>query len=74
MTTPTIEQVAVFVDIGLRLLAARLLLLLSMMMTFGLFCWAMHSETWISYTTALTFGVITFIPALQQAGKGGHNA
>lgn len=49
---------------GLRFLGARIIAVVSLIMTFVLFSWAMWAHEWIAYTTATTFGIVIFLPAL----------
>ena len=55
---------AAVLDAGTRILAARILAFLSLLMTFGLFCWAIYLQTWIGYAVATTFGAFVFLPCL----------
>lgn len=59
---------AAVLDAGTRILSARILAFISLLMTFGLFCWAIYLQTWIGYAVATTFGVFVFLPCL-WAGK-----
>jgi hypothetical protein len=59
-----LSQLADAVDIGLTVLTHRLLTLLALLMTFGLFCWAMYLGTLVHFAVAGAFGVIIFLPVL----------
>lgn len=59
--------------VALGLLQARLVLILCMIMTFGLFCWAMWLQTALAAIIAAAWGVSIFLPVL-FAGRGGHDA
>lgn len=64
-----------FLIIALRLLAARLLTLLALLMTFGLFCWAIWMQTSLAAIVAATFGGVIFLPVLFAGRpKGGQHA
>ena len=52
------------IDVGLTVLTHRLLTLLALFMTFGLFSWAMTLGTLVSLITAGAFGLIIFLPVL----------
>lgn len=59
---------AAVLDAGTRILAARILAFISLLMTFGLFCWAIYLQTWIGYAVATTFGLFVFLPCLWAGG------
>jgi Na+/H+ antiporter NhaA len=59
-----ISDLAFAVDRGLTVLNHRLLTLLALFMTFGLFCWAMVQGSWIHFAIAGAFGVVIFLPVL----------
>lgn len=61
------EIIAAVLDAGTRILAARILAFLALLMTFGLFAWAIHLQTWVGYAVAATFGAIIFLPVLWAA-------
>jgi len=50
--------------LGLKLLGAKVIAMLSLLFSFSLFCWAMWAHEWIAYTAASTFTLIVFLPAL----------
>ncbi len=68
MTTKTLtsnwETVLIVLQTGMNVLAARVLTLLTLLMTFGLFCWAMYLGTIYAGVLAGGFGVIIFLPVL----------
>lgn len=71
-TTPDFETVTKVIGIGLRMLAMRILILLSMCMTFGLFCWSVGTQSWLGFTCAATFAAMVFLPSLfTEARKTG---
>lgn len=59
-----ISDLALAVDVGLNVLTHRLFTLLALLMTFGLFCWAMWLGDWLRFAIAGAFGVIIFLPVL----------
>lgn len=65
-------SLAGFLGIALRVLSARLLAFLALGMSFGLFCWALYLQTWISFAMAATFGVSIFLPVLFRSGESNH--
>ena len=60
-------QVLRLIDILLRSLGTRTLCLLALVMTFGLFAWAMERGTWLSFAIAGAFGVGVLWPVLLTA-------
>jgi hypothetical protein len=69
-----LAKVAQATHFGLKVLAAKILTLISLGMTFGLFCYAISDHSWVAYTTATTFAVFIFLPALWNARsqEGSH--
>jgi hypothetical protein len=59
-----LSDLALAVDTALSVLNHRLLTLLALLMTFGLFCWSMYQGTWIHFAIAGAFGVAIFLPIL----------
>lgn len=53
-----------FMALALRVLSERLLCILALLMTFGLFCWSMWMQTVLSAVIASTFGGVIFLPVL----------
>lgn len=51
-------------DLALRILTGRLMVLLALCMTFGLFCWAMWMGTLLSLIVATVFGIFGYLPVL----------
>ena len=60
----TSSELVVVVDVALRVLNRRLLTLLALGMTFGLFCWAMALGDWLHFAIAGAFGILIFLPIL----------
>lgn len=52
------------VDAGLTVLTHRVLTLLALLASFGLFCVAMSDPTWLRLCVAGAFGTIIFLPVL----------
>lgn len=59
-----ISDVIRAVDVGLTVLTHRVLTLLALLMTFGLFCWSMQMGDTIHFAIAGAFGAIIFLPTL----------
>jgi hypothetical protein len=54
-----------------RIVASRVLTMLSLAMVFGLFCWAMYLGNQISLWTAGVFAVLVFLPILVADKRNG---
>ena len=62
--TNTETQLAMlYVSIGLKVLSARLVLLLALLLTFGLFAWSMAQPTYERIACATLFALLIFLPA-----------
>ena len=57
------KVVLLYISVGLQVLSARLVLLLAMLLTFGLFAWAMALPGWERIAAATVFAVLVFLPA-----------
>jgi hypothetical protein len=54
------------VDAALTVLTHRVLTLVALVMSFGLFCWAMYADTWVQAAVAGGFALIVFLPVLAR--------
>jgi len=54
------------IRIAIHALTDRLITLLSLLMTFGLSCWAMAYPTWERIAMAGFFCVVVFLPSLSR--------
>ena len=59
-----LTDVVTAIEVGLTVLTHRLLTLVALLMTFGLFCVAMNQATWVHLAIAGAFGGIIFLPVL----------
>jgi hypothetical protein len=64
MTNNPPEAFAAALSVALRILSTRALAFLALFMSFGLMGWAMWAQTWIAFTSATTFAVLAYLPAL----------
>jgi len=62
-----VDMLAAVVDVGTRILAARILAFIALLMVFGLFCAAIWYQTWVAFAVAGTFGLTIFLPVLWAA-------
>ena len=58
-----------FIGSGMRVLSARLVLLVTLVMAFALFCWAMMLPDHERIATATIFTVLVFLPAIRSDSK-----
>lgn len=65
MTDPTS-----FLSLVLKIISDRLAVLLALIMTFGLFCWALWAGTNISLIAAVLFAGSVFLPVLWRTSSG----
>lgn len=65
-----VEFLLKFIANGTRVLSTRLLLLVTLLLTFGLFAWAMYDTTNLRLYTAAAFAVCVFLPILSMDKKG----
>jgi hypothetical protein len=57
-------DVAYFLTLALQAVSARVTVLVSMSMSFGLYCWAMWMGTPLAVGTACAFAILVFLPVL----------
>jgi hypothetical protein len=74
MTQGTFDgQLLAVMDAATKIVAARVLSMLGLLMTFGLFCWAMWMQTHIACVVAGGFAVLVFLPTLIGERRGEKN-
>jgi hypothetical protein len=54
-----------FIGAGVKVLSARLVLLVVVAMAFGLWCWAMFMDDQLRIISATLFTVLVFLPVLR---------
>ena len=59
----------VVLNAATRILAARVLTMLCLLMVFGLFCWAMWMQTALAGYMAGGFAILVFLPVLAGGRK-----
>jgi hypothetical protein len=62
-----VGTVTAILSMALQVLTSRVVILLAMGMSFGLFCWAMWAQSIISLATAATFTVLVFLPVFLRS-------
>lgn len=61
-------------NVALHVLQARLVVVLTLVLTFALFCWAMWLQTQLATIIAAAWAVLVFLPVLWQGGRHGIEA
>lgn len=69
MDAEAAKAVILFISTGMRVLSARIVLLIVLCMTFGLFVWAMYLPTYERIATATIFTVLVFLPSIRADTK-----
>lgn len=59
-------------SVALRIIQVRLILLLCLFMTFGLFAWAMVQQTNLGVIIAALWGLTIFLPVLFTGKRSAH--
>jgi uncharacterized RDD family membrane protein YckC len=59
-----LSRVVAAVEVAYKVLAARMMALLAMAMTFALYAWAMYANSPLHFAIAGAFGVTIFLPVL----------
>jgi hypothetical protein len=60
--------------LALQALSARLVLLVALLMTFGLFAWAMARPTVLDFSGAAGFACLVFLPVLWRSHAHSQNS
>lgn len=69
---PALVDILVGADVALKLISARLITILALCMTCGMFIWTMCDPTLLRCIMASTWAVVIFLPVL-WAGRRGHD-
>ena len=69
MNEEQVRSLIAFLTAGMKVLSVRVVLLLVVCMTFGLFAWAMSMPGPYRLGTAVAFAVLVFLPTLSLDKK-----
>lgn len=69
---PALVDILVGADVALKLISARLITILALLMTCGMFVWTMCDPTILRCIMASTWAVVIFLPVL-WSGRRGHD-
>ena len=62
------QLLVLYVSTGLRVLSGRLVLLLTLLLTFSMFAWAMALPTYERIGSATLFALLVFLPVIRMDG------
>jgi hypothetical protein len=65
----TLVEILQGTNVALRLLQAKLILVLALVLTAGGFAWSMYLQTQLSAIIAAAFAVLVFLPILWSTGE-----
>jgi hypothetical protein len=63
------QHLPVLLRLTYRVLAMRALVYVALLMTTGLFCWALGAGTWQALATAAIFAMLVFLPILYRCAR-----
>jgi hypothetical protein len=69
MDEKQVRAIMLFIAAGTKVLSARLVLMLALFMTFGLFVWAMYLPTPERIGAATLFTLLVFLPSIKADTK-----
>jgi hypothetical protein len=69
MDTMDAQHIPALLRLTYRVLAMRILVYVALVMTAGVFCWALAAATWLALATAGTFAVLVFLPILYRCAR-----
>ena len=64
MNDADVRALMTYIKVGMLILSARIFALLAVLMTFGLFCWAMWQPSFDREILAGGFAFLVFLPVL----------
>lgn len=68
----TLVELLTGANVALKLIQARIIVILCLLLTAGLFAWAMYLQTQLGAIIAAAWAVLVFLPVL-LAGSGGRH-
>jgi hypothetical protein len=69
MDEKQVRAIMMFIAAGTKILSARVVLMLALFMTFGLFAWAMYLPTPERIAAATLFTLLVFLPSIKADSK-----
>jgi hypothetical protein len=65
MNENQVKILVLWISTGLKVLSARLVLLLTLAMTFALFCWGCYDPTWQRIACVTVFAILVYLPIVK---------
>lgn len=69
MDNLNLQHLPALLRLTYSVLATRVFLFVALLMTFGLFCWALAVGTVLALAASGTFAVLVFLPILARSNK-----
>ena len=69
MDAMDVQHIPALLRLTYRVLAMRSLVYVALLITAGLFCWALAAATWLALATSGTFAVFVFLPILYRCAR-----
>jgi hypothetical protein len=69
MDEKQVRAIMLFIAAGTKVLSARVVLMLALVMTFGLFVWAVYQPTPERIGAATLFALLVFLPSIKADSK-----
>ena len=67
-------SVGAVLEVALRILSQRVIVLITLSMTFALFCWSMYLGDWLRFAISGAFGLTIFMPVLVSGRPKGDDS
>lgn len=65
----TLVEILQGANVALHLITVRLVLVITLLLTFALFCWAMYLQTQLGAIIAAAWAGLVFLPVLLTGGR-----
>jgi hypothetical protein len=72
MNEEQVRALMLFLNVGMKVLSARVVLILTLLLCFSLFCWAMYLPDQNRIAAATIFAVLVFLPVIRSDMKAGE--
>lgn len=70
----TLVEILQGANVALHVIQARVVLVVTLLLTFALFCWAMWLQTQLGTIIAAAWALLVFLPVLYTGGRRGIEA
>jgi hypothetical protein len=64
---------ASILSIAMQVVSSKIILILALGVTAGLFCWALWLGTWLGLAIAASFAILVFLPVLFRGASNAQN-